>query len=52
VSGTGDFLALLEATMALQQREAERLQAVARRELTRFELERLLGASSSPKEKP
>lgn len=52
VSGTGDFLALLEVTMALQQREAERLQAVVRREVARFELERLLGASSSPKEKP
>lgn len=51
VSGTGDFLALLESTMAQQQREAERLQAVARRELARFELERLLGVSSSPKEK-
>jgi cobalt-zinc-cadmium efflux system outer membrane protein len=51
ISGTGDFLALLEATMTLQQREAERLQAVLRRELARFELERLLGASSAPEEK-
>jgi cobalt-zinc-cadmium efflux system outer membrane protein len=51
VSGTGDFLALLEATMALQQREAERLQAVVRREVARFELERLLGAPSKPEER-
>jgi outer membrane protein TolC len=51
ISGTGDFLALLEASMALQQREAERLQAVVRREMARFELERLLGASSTPEEK-
>jgi cobalt-zinc-cadmium efflux system outer membrane protein len=51
VSGTGDFLALLDATMALQQREAERLQAVVRREVARFELERLLGAPSNPEEK-
>ncbi len=50
VSGTGDFLALLEATMALQQREAQRLQAVVRREVVRFELERLLGAPSAPEE--
>jgi cobalt-zinc-cadmium efflux system outer membrane protein len=51
ISGTGDFLALLEATMTLQQREAERLQAVVQRELARFELERLLGAPSAPEEK-
>lgn len=51
VSGTGGFLALLEATMALQQREAERLQAVVRREVLRFELERLLGAPSAREEK-
>lgn len=51
VSGTGDFLALLEVTMALQRREAERLQAVVRREVARFELERLLGAASAPEEK-
>jgi cobalt-zinc-cadmium efflux system outer membrane protein len=51
VSGTGDFLALLEVTMALQRREAERLQAVVRREVVRFELERLLGAPSAPEEK-
>jgi len=51
ISGTGDFLALLEATMTLQQREAERLQAVLRREVARFELERLLGASSAQEEK-
>jgi cobalt-zinc-cadmium efflux system outer membrane protein len=51
ISGTGDYLALLEATMTLLQREAERLQAVLRRELARFELERLLGASSAQEEK-
>ena len=45
VSGSADFLALLEATMARQRLEAERLRAVARREAARYELERLLGAS-------
>jgi cobalt-zinc-cadmium efflux system outer membrane protein len=48
-SGSGDFLALLEATMARQRLEAQRLQAVVRRETTRFELARLLGLPLDPK---
>jgi cobalt-zinc-cadmium efflux system outer membrane protein len=52
VSGSGDFLALLEVTMAWQRLEAERLQAVVRREIARFELARLLGAPLNPKEEP
>jgi cobalt-zinc-cadmium efflux system outer membrane protein len=48
-SGTGDFLALLEAVMARQRLEAQRLQAVVRREKSRFELARLLGSSLAPK---
>jgi outer membrane protein, heavy metal efflux system len=50
MSGSGDFLSLLEAVMARQRLEAERLQAVVRRETARFELARLLGASLAPKE--
>jgi outer membrane protein TolC len=50
-SGSADFLALLEATMARQRLEAERLRAVVRREAARYELERLLGASVAPEEK-
>ncbi|MBN1207381.1 MAG: TolC family protein [Myxococcaceae bacterium] len=44
-SGSGDFLSLLEAVMARQRLEAERFQAVVRRETARFELARLLGSS-------
>ncbi|MBI3182638.1 MAG: TolC family protein [Myxococcales bacterium] len=43
LSGGGEFLRLLESVQALQQLEGRRLEAVARREVTRFELERLLG---------
>lgn len=50
VSGSESFLSLLEATMAWQRLEGERLQAVVRRETARFELARLLGAPLSPKE--
>ncbi|MBZ4420199.1 TolC family protein [Myxococcus sp. RHSTA-1-4] len=52
VSGSADFLSLLEATMARLRLEADRLQAVVRREVARYELERLLGASIAPEEKP
>ncbi|MCY1024023.1 TolC family protein [Pyxidicoccus sp. MSG2] len=51
VSGSADFLSLLEATMARQRLEADRLRAVVRREAARYELERLLGASAAPEEK-
>lgn len=51
-SGSGDFLSLLEATMAFQRLEAQHVQAVVRRELTLFELERLLGASLSTPQSP
>lgn len=51
VSGSADFLSLLEATMARQRLEADRLQAVVRREAARYELERLLGASAAPEQK-
>jgi cobalt-zinc-cadmium efflux system outer membrane protein len=50
MSGSGDFLSLLEAVMARQRLEAVRLQAVVRRETARFELARQLGASLAPKE--
>ena len=42
-SGSGDFLRLLESVMALQALEAQRIDAVARREVARVELERLVG---------
>lgn len=48
-SGSADFLALLESTMALRSLEMERVRAVVRRENARFELSRLLGG---PLEKP
>ncbi len=48
-SGTGDFLSLLESIMARQRVEAQRLQAVVRRETARFELARLLGSPLGPK---
>ena len=53
VSGSGDFLSLLESVMAYQRLESERIQAAVRHALARFELERLLGASvSSPQSAP
>jgi outer membrane protein, heavy metal efflux system len=50
VSGSGDFLSLLEATMARQRMEGERIQALIRRESAHFELARLLGAPLALKE--
>ncbi len=44
VSGTGDFLRWLEDLEALLGLEAQRLEAVVRREGARYELERLLAA--------
>ncbi len=44
-AGTGSFLALLDAVMALQQLEAQRLQAVAARGVARFALDRIAGAA-------
>ena len=43
VGGRGDFLALLDAIMALRQLEARRTQAVAARGIARFELDRIAG---------
>lgn len=42
-SGGGDFLSLLDSAMSRLRLQGQRLQAVARRETARFELERLLG---------
>jgi outer membrane protein TolC len=44
-AGTGDFLSLLEASMALQEQRMERLQMVADVAVARFELERVSGTS-------
>jgi outer membrane protein TolC len=43
-SGTASFLTLLEATLALRELEARRLEAVVRFETARWELGRLVGA--------
>ncbi len=43
IAGRGDFLALLDATMALQELEARRIQAIATRGVTRFEIDRIAG---------
>jgi len=48
VSGSGNFLSLLEAVMALQQLEAQRIEAVAARGVARFTLDRIAGAEVSP----
>lgn len=44
VAGRGEFLALLDAIMQLQSLETERIEAVARRGVARFELERIAAA--------
>jgi outer membrane protein, heavy metal efflux system len=43
IAGTGDFLALLDAVMQLQELEARRVAAVVRRGVSRFELDRISG---------
>lgn len=47
VSGTGTFINLLESLTALREVEMRRIQAVVRRETTRYELERLLAQAPS-----
>ena len=43
IAGKGEFLALLDATMALLDVRMERIETIAEVEVTRFELARLLG---------
>jgi cobalt-zinc-cadmium efflux system outer membrane protein len=48
VAGQGDFIALLDAVMQLEELEMSRVRAVARRGVTRFELNRIAGEEVSP----
>jgi outer membrane protein TolC len=44
-AGNGDFLALLESSMTLQELRMERLQAITEVAVARFELDRVAGAT-------
>jgi cobalt-zinc-cadmium efflux system outer membrane protein len=48
VAGTGQFIALLDAVMELAELEAKRVEAVARRGVARFELDRIAGDEVAP----
>lgn len=48
VAGRGEFLSLLDAIMELRVLEARRVQAVATRGVTRFELDRVAGREVAP----
>ncbi|MBI4821377.1 MAG: TolC family protein [Deltaproteobacteria bacterium] len=50
-SGTNNFLSLLEATLSLLELESRRIRSAVERDLALFELERILGESSSPERK-
>jgi outer membrane protein TolC len=45
VSGTGDFLAVLDSTLALQGLEEQRIDAIVALHVARFEVERVLGGT-------
>lgn len=48
VAGTGDFIVLLDAVMELEELEERRVEAVVRRGVTRFELDRIAGDEVAP----
>jgi outer membrane protein TolC len=48
VAGRGEFLSLLDAIMELRELEGRRVQAVATRGVTRFELDRIAGRAVAP----
>jgi outer membrane protein, heavy metal efflux system len=48
VAGTGEFISLLDAVMELKELEARRVEAVARRGVARFELDRIAGREVAP----
>ena len=48
VAGTGDFISLLDAVMALKELEGTRAEAVVRRGVARFELDRIAGDEGAP----
>jgi cobalt-zinc-cadmium efflux system outer membrane protein len=48
IAGTGDFISLLDAVMELQELEEKRVEAIVRRGVARFELDRIAGDEVSP----
>lgn len=48
VAGTGEFISLLDAVMELKELEGKRVQAIVRRGIARFELDRIAGQEVAP----
>ena len=48
IAGTGDFISLLDAVMELKELEGKRVEAVVRRGVARFELDRIAGDEVAP----
>ncbi len=48
IAGTGDFISLLDAVMELKELEGKRVEAVVRRGVARFELDRIAGEEVAP----
>jgi outer membrane protein TolC len=48
IAGTGEFISLLDAVMQLKELEGRRVEAIARRGVARFELDRIAGNEVAP----